>query len=152
MKNFPINTTSGFTLMEMLVAMALGAFVLIMLMMIMIPSFKNIRDIRATQKLHADSVQIIDTLSYYAEKATLFTVPNSSTLVISLPDGSFATTTLNGTAITEHDLLMIDSDTEVTSLQFKNLARSFRMSFTLKNPETGKTFSATTTITRRNGS
>ena len=152
MKNFPKNTTSGFTLMEMLVAMALGAFVLIMLMMIMIPSFKNIRDIRATQKLHADSVQIIDTLSYYAEKATLFTVPNSSTLVISLPDGSFATTTLNGTAITEHDLLMIDSDTEVTSLQFKNLARSFRMSFTLKNPETGKTFSATTTITRRNGS
>ncbi len=152
MKNFPKNTTSGFTLMEMLVAMALGAFVLIMLMMIMIPSFKNIRDIRATQKLHADSVQIIDTLSYYAEKATLFTVPNSSTLVISLPDGSFATTTLNGTAITENDLLMIDSDTEVTSLQFKNLARSFRMSFTLKNPETGKTFSATTTITRRNGS
>ena len=152
MKNFPKNTTSGFTLMEMLVAMALGAFVLIMLMMIMIPSFKNIRDIRATQKLHADSVQIIDTLSYYAEKATLFTVPNSSTLVISLPDGSFATTTLNGTAITENDLLMIDSDTEVTSLQFKDLARSFRMSFTLKNPETGKTFSATTTITRRNGS
>ncbi|MFA5830408.1 MAG: type II secretion system protein [Candidatus Paceibacterota bacterium] len=146
MKKFYHSHSSGFTLVEVLISLALGAFVSIMTLMILTPGLRHVREMRESERLHANAVELVETVSYYVKQSKDFKDPvSSSKLEILFADGTIATVEKIGGNVT------LDGQniaTSTTNLAFRQFEKSVQMSFTMKSMTSE--FSATTTIARRN--
>jgi len=151
MKRLFKNSEAGFTLMETIVALGLGFFVMITIMAVVIPGLEKIRDINRIEQLHVNAVFLLNTLTYWIKQAENLSVLNPSKLEIRLsgsPTPKIVSTDANNN-ITIDDVPFNTGDIEVTGLSFIPMARSVRISFTIKTKE-GETLPITTTIAKRN--
>lgn len=150
---------SGFTLIEMLVAMSIGLLITITVTAVAISSLKYVRTARALERLHSNAFYITDTISNLIKQSASTTVPGLTTLKVTAPDLTTKTITLAGGQITiDTTPITYLTSTDVSVLYFRvvpalnanHTINSIRVGFTLKSVSQGKIFFATTTFARRN--
>lgn len=140
----------GFTLVEVIVSLAIMAFVAPMTIYIVSTGTKHIRSLNDTQQLTADAHFILDTFTYWTKQAKSVNASTPSTLRVRLIDGSEKTFTASGTAIFLDTTSLTTDDTEVLSLAFTQLMRSVRIEFQLRSKHSGTQLPITTTVSLRN--
>ena len=146
---------AGFSLLELIVALALGAVVGLFLMLVAVGGIKNLKHTAGAERLHANAVFVTDVLGTWIKKADLLTVTGPSALDVKLTDGThkkFAldpvaqTVTLDDGAVS----VLTTSDIKVTELTFLKLARSVRITMKLEQRAGQGQLKITTTIAQRN--
>ncbi len=142
---------SGFTLMEVIIAMSLGILTGLMIIAIITPGLRYVRTVKRIEHLHSNAIFLLNKFDYWIKQGGDLEVVNPSTLEIKFPDNSTKELTKNGENITFDGLVFNADDIEVTELNFNKLNRSVRVNFTLQIEGTDEIFSATTTIAQRNG-
>ncbi|KKU86286.1 MAG: hypothetical protein A2667_01435 [Candidatus Wildermuthbacteria bacterium RIFCSPHIGHO2_01_FULL_47_27] len=140
----------GFTLVEVIVSLAIMAFVAPMTIYIVSIGTKHIRSLNDAQQLTADAHFILDAFTYWTKQAKSVDVSAPSTLKVRLLDGSEKTFTASGDAIFLDTTPLTTNDTEVPSLTFTKLAQSVRIEFQLRSKRFGTTLPITTTVSFRN--
>lgn len=145
-----LKNNEGFSLMETIMALGLSLTISLMVLMIVTPGLKNVRDIKSAERLHANSVRTADTLSYLVKEGEYIEVPNSSELSVRLPDGTIKTFTHSGQSVELDGNAITDPEVSVDSLNFQHMAESVRMEIALTHASTGRTASHSFTITKRN--
>ena len=127
-----ISKRKGFTLIEMLLFMAIVSFLLIMLTSIFTASLNVQKESEATSNVQQDGSYLISRLAYDTARAQSITIPsslgtqtNNLQLVI---DGTNYTYALNNGTLTITDNIGTDQlnnfDTTVSDLTFKRLGNS----------------------------
>jgi len=142
--------SDGFTLLETLVAVAIGVAVSLIMVISMSFGLKSIRASNDLERLHADSVFIANILGYWIKQARVIDSPDSATLAITLYDSTVKTFTHTGDNLELDGRRVNTEDSLVEDWEFTELANSARFSFTLRSPKSGIKFSATSTVARRN--
>ena len=151
--------TRGFTLIEMLVAMSVGLLIAITVTAVAISGLRYARTARALERLHSNAFYITDSIGNYIKQSAAFSVDTvTNKLVVSLPDLTSRTISRSGTQICVDTTtppvcsgqIITSSDVQVTSFNVISATNSVRISFTLQAVSTGNTFSAVTTLARRN--
>ena len=140
----------GFTLLETLIALALGAVVSLVIVMTVSAGLKSIRGANETERLHSDSTFIANALTYWVKQSRAMETPDLTTLNLTLYDSSVKSFALDGVDLELDGARINTEDSEVADIKFTKLARSVRVSFTLRSPDSGLTFSATSTVAQRN--
>ncbi len=140
----------GFTLIETVVAITVGAVIASFLLVIGTEGFAAIRSIKRTERLHANATNIMNTAGYWIKQGTFFSTPDGATILITLPDETTKTLTRTGSAVVLDGVPVTTSDVAVENFSVTPLERSFRISFALGISGAPETFSATTTIAQRN--
>ena len=138
----------GFTLIETIITLVLSVALTVLVVGTMIAGLNGIYKTRELERLHANAVVLSDAVSYWVRRGESFDVPDPATLVITLPDASTKTIAYAGGAITVEGTPVTTSDIVVSSVEFTELTRSVRFSFTLVSDE--ETFSATSSAALRN--
>ena len=141
---------NGFTLLETLIALALGAMISLVIVITVSAGLKSIRDANETERLHSDSTFIAATLTYWIKQSQAMATPNPTTLNLTLFDASTKSFALDGVDLELDGARINTEDSEVERIEFTKLARSVRVSFTLRSPNSGLTISATSTVAQRN--
>lgn len=149
--NKPIKK-NGFTLTEVIVVIALGTLISIMVLAIITPGLKYVKATKETQRLHSDAIFLLNKFNYWIKQGKKLTVTNPSTLEIKLPDDSAPPfiITKDSDNLNFDGVALNSNNIELTKLTFTQLARSVRISITLRAENSDKTFSATTTVAHRN--
>ena len=145
---------SGFTLVELLVAMILGTFISIMSTLIIVNGMNQIRAIKFDERIHSDTIYIHNTINYWVKQSVSMSIA-SDTLTLILPDLTqrIITTTANELTVTDNlSTQIIDSDkVEVVGLYFEEIGKSVRVTLTLtarSSPQ--RSLTSRTVVTRRN--
>ena len=154
----PHKKESGFSLVEVLVAISINLLIIIIIMAIIIPGLGHIRMIRNDRNLQLTTSSLVNQLSYWIKQASEITV-SGDTLEIELHDNSTRIITkdvneritiFNGVS-TEY---LTAENIEVKKLGgldlFKEMGHSIKIAFTLKVENADEAFSAETTIAKRN--
>lgn len=141
---------AGFTLIETIVALALGLLVTVMVLSVFSSGLSRIKDVKNTESLHSNAVFLFNTLTYWIKQSKDLNVTPPSELEIVLPSSSKIITKTADNKITLNGLQLNTDDIEVTTLTFTPLAKSVQINFKLQTKNGDKTFSATTTIAQRN--
>jgi Tfp pilus assembly protein PilW len=144
------HTTRAFTLIELILTMAIGLFTAGMIVSVAIPAMRTMRTIQASQRLQTNTIFFANALTHWVKQAEYMRVPDSSTLEIMLPDSSIKTITKDGTHITLDGTPLTTDDVQVNELLFTQLDRSVRVTYILEAKKSGETFSITTTVAQRN--
>ena len=140
----------GFTLIELILSLAIGAFVATMVVGVIVPGMRYVREVRAEERLHANAVFLADALTYWIKQGEAFTLPDPETLEIHLPDSSTKIIAKDGEVILFDSVQFTATDIQVTALAFTKLDKSVRIEYTMREDKTDKTISISTTIAQRN--
>ncbi|MBI4114399.1 MAG: prepilin-type N-terminal cleavage/methylation domain-containing protein [Candidatus Niyogibacteria bacterium] len=141
---------AGFTLIETMVAIAIGTFIAFMLVGTTTAGLKQMRYSHNSQRLHANAVFIIDAFTYWTKQARILDSPDVQTLTIELSDGATKTLTSDINAITLNGSAITTDDIAINSLTFTKLERSVQIDFELHRNGYDETFHVTTTVALRN--
>jgi len=143
-------------MIELILAMTLGAFAATALTVVMTKGIESVRAINRYERLHANAAFVSDTLFYWIKQSDKTATPSTSVLNLTLPDYSRKTIGLNGNTITFgentdpiQNPLLTDSDITVTNMTFLSLARSIQTNYTLQAKNSKETFSASVTVALR---
>lgn len=152
MRIFKNKKEKGFSLVEILIAIALNLLVAGMIITIASSSLRHIRTVKNYRNLYSTTSFLTAQLSYWIKQGTAVTVLNPITLEIQLPDSSIKTITRDGdNRITVDGSEYLTADNiEVDNLVFTEMDHSVRIAFTLETEGANETFSATTTVAQRN--
>src|SRR5262249_16733934 len=145
-----LKSQPGYTLIELVVAMALAVIIVTMLSTVTALGLKNIQASRRIEQLHADSIYATDTMAYYVKQAKYITVPSTQVLNIDLANGTAQTFGLANSALTFNGNPITNSNVSASSLKFTRLVHSVQVAFTLSVPNTSSSLSVQTTIDQRN--
>lgn len=128
----PCGQRAGFTLIEVVVSLALGVVVALMILVIVSVGLKNTRSFNRVERVHAGASQFSDVLTYWVKQASDVKVPAGDELVLTLPDGTKKTFKKDGENITLEGNGILSPDVEILSLAVTKLSRSVRLSVELK--------------------
>lgn len=140
----------GFTLIELVVAIALAVIAITAVTVIFVSGMKNVRQIARLERLHESAILLSETLSHWVKDAADVTTPSSSTLMLALPNGATSTIALTGSAITQDGTALTPSDIDVRALSFTLMTGSVKTDFTLGLTDGSETYSATSIVALRN--
>ena len=170
----PIKNThrSGVGILELMIALSIGAIVATMVITASIQSLQHLRLIGRYRAVQSDAVYIADTFAYWVKQAELLSAGgNTVELRVYIDhDNDDITPTVLGKKVFVFDsgaktlslktydvagLLLDDSvlnsnTVKIGSASFTLFARSVRASFTLDAIEGDETMSITTTVAQRN--
>ena len=146
---------AGFTLVETLIALTLGAIISLMIVITVTNGLMNIRNASEMERLHSDATFIANILTYWIKQSVEIEVPDNTTLNLIMYNASTTSFELNGVnlgmALDEGTPARINTeDSKVENITFTKLAKSVRISFVLKAPNAELRLSATSTIAQRN--
>ena len=141
---------AGFTLIEAIASLALGIALATIIVLVVTPGLRHVRETKSMERLHANAVFLSNTFAYWIKQAENLTVPTPSTLQIRMPDLTTKTITKDPSRILIDGNAFTSEDVQVTELTFTKMARSVRVNFQLASPTSGETLSITTTIAQRN--
>ena len=141
---------SGLTILETILTITIGVTAAVFMTLTAIAGIKSIRDEKKSERLHANATHIVETVTYLVKQGKIISVPNASTLTVTLPDFSTKTVTLSGNRLTVDGEAITSNDIKLSEITFIKLARSVQMAFTLTTQDGQKIFSATTTVAERN--
>jgi len=154
--NFYINTHrknkaggGGFTLIETLVTLCLGVIVASILTVVTLRGLAVIQTTKQKERLHANAVFFFSTVSYWIKQGKSFAVPNASSIVITLSDGTTKTIMKNGGKVTLDAVAITTDDVLVQNISFTEMTNSFRVGLDVKTSDSGEQFLGTTTIATR---
>lgn len=144
----------GFTLLEVIIALSIGAAVAAIITLVTSTGLKNIRASRQSERVQANVQHATEAIAYWTKGAILANVPSVGTLELTVPTATSYTTvtiqrsvgrvTLNGSAITSDDVA-------ISSLAFTRFPRSVRVALTARSAESpAVALSVTTTTALRN--
>ena len=152
MFSFKKQNKSGFTLIETIVALVLGALIIGVIMSVVISGTKQSRSIKRTMKLHSDIAFLIDNLNYLIKQGQDVYVPLSGDfLTITFPDSATTTIKVDDQEIKINDDSFTDKDIiDVKSLSFTPMANSVRINISLEAKNNSEKASISTTIAYRN--
>lgn len=139
----------GFTIVEVLIAIAVSLIIVGALIEVTFQGLKYIRQVKSWERLQANANLVMDSTAYWVKQASRLETTGSK-LEITLPDLSKKTIEKSGSRINFDGTPFTTGDVNVTALTFVPLAHSVRIAFTLQAPDTGRTLSVTTTVARRN--
>lgn len=157
--NFNKGQESGFTLIELIVAMAIGTVVGLVVALVSVGGLRTLRVTKGQERLHSNALFITDTIGYWMRQAEDFTVISSPPqLTVELVDGSTKVFSLSGDneflyddpADADPATVLTTSDVEVSSLNFTELERSVRVEMTLAQSAGSESLDINTTLARRN--
>jgi len=142
-------TQFGFSLIEVIVTLALGALVMATFLSVATSGLKHVRSIKRVERLHSNAVFLSNMFTYWIKKGENLKVTPPSTLEIEIPNSNPKTITeindiivLDGEALTSNDVK--------ATLDFTEMERSVRIKFTLETDGGEETLSFKTTVARRN--
>lgn len=139
------------TLVEVLIALGIGASIATVITLVTSTGLKNMRSGRRAERVQANAIFISDIAAYWIKQGEFFSIAASPPkLEITLPDASIKIIRLQNNRVTLDGAAITSDDVRVTYLHFKRLARSIRVGFTLQAQGGAENFSATTTIAQRN--
>lgn len=142
----------GFSLIEAIIAMAVGLVTSMMFVAIITEGFQRVRAVKRIERLHANAVYLTDAFSYRIKQASFLAVsalPNEE-MTLYFPDSSTTSIALVGGEILIGGTSFTDDGIAVTDFTLSKMARSVRIGFTLKAQGGDETLSSTTTIAQRN--
>lgn len=139
---------SGFTLVELMVAMAVGAVVTTMLVVVATRGLRHTKSVLREERLHANATLLANVLNYWVKQASALG-GDADTLIITLPDASTKTIEKAGTAITLDGTPITTEDVTIASANFSVFARSASLYFSLETENGAEQFSATATAAMR---
>ena len=133
-----INTkkTSGFTLMETVVALSLGMILTAMIVFVFTAGLKNIRKIKNIQTLNSSASFFLDTATYRIKRGEIFDATTPGEL-------KFISPTLDPI----NKSFFINNGADEATTTFTEFQKSIRLNFIIQKGS--ETFSATTTIAKR---
>lgn len=150
----------GFTLVELIVAIVLGAFISVMSTLIIVNGMSQIKAIKQEERLHSDTIYIHNKLEYLIRRAKDIDVTSdiatNDTLTLTMPDTSSRIIKV----ISTNEITLSDGATtnvinsqkvEADSIFFEEIGKSIRITLVLTsgiNPES--TLSSRTVVTTRN--
>ena len=152
MFSFKKQNKSGFTLIETIVALVLGALIIGVIMSVVISGTKQSRSIKRTLKLHSDIAFLVDNLNYLIKQGQDIDVSGDSlTLTIFFPNSATTTIKVDGDEIKINDNSFTDkSIIEVKDFSFTEMANSVRINISLEAKNNSEKASISTTIAYRN--
>jgi len=142
----------GFTIIELLVALSVGTAILGVTILVVANGISNIRDIKYIERLHANTVHIVNEIRYAVSQAETLTLVNATELNVRFPDYTTTDIILDGNRIKIAGNTITDNSVRVTDLNFSVVGGSVRIAMQL---ETGsvlspRSYSVNTTIAQRN--
>lgn len=140
---------SGFTLIETIVSLGIGILVMTMIMSVITPGFKNIREIREKEDLHKNAVLIINKLNYLIKKSDSLAVIPPDKLTIR-PEGVDETIEIGGSDIVLDGVPLNTDDVKISALQFTPMSKSVVIEFRIESAKGNASDDIKTTIARRN--
>ncbi len=147
---------TGFTLMEMLIAISIGIIASTFLMLIVVNGMKYFRAIQQEERLQANAAFLAGKLAYWVRQGKSFD-PSSTPekLVINLPcvppspcSQKIFLKDTNTLKLDGESLL--SGEIQINSLNFTYLARSTKINFELQFKNSNTKFLVTTTFSLRN--
>lgn len=142
--------TNGFTLVEVLVAVSIGAALLMATSQIVVDGLREVRIVKHDERLHANALYVIDTLSYWIRQSRSLTQVSDTEFEIQLQDLSTKKVWQNGTVMRIGADPITTVDAEIVYVHFQKVDESMQMAFTFRSTEDPtRTFSGTTTVARR---
>lgn len=145
-------TEHAFTLIEAIIALAIGLVTATMFVVIITEGLQQVRATKRVERLHANAIFLSNTLSYRVKQAKNTSVSASPNPVLTLRFSDSSTTTIakSGSEILIGGVSFTDEGIEVTDFTLTEMANSVRIGFTLRASGSDETFSSTTTIAQRN--
>lgn len=131
------NVKRGFTLIELIVGMALGLLLIVMITTVFAFGLKRIREIEQSEALHSNVLFVLNTITYWVKQGESLDTSTPGTLIITIPN-------LPNPKII-NSATFTDNNIQIENLVFIKMAYSVRVTFNLNG---GETF--TTTIAQRN--
>ena len=142
---------SGFTLIETIVALALGSLIVFVIMSVVVSGIKQSASIKRTVKLHSEAAFLIDNLNYLIKQGKDIEVKGvKDILEITFIDYSKKEIKKEAAEIKIDNISFVDENIEVKELQFTEMASSVRIKITLESKIGGEKISISTTIAYRN--
>lgn len=135
----------GFTLLETLISISVGAIIFFMMVGAFAEGLKIIRHMNNNYTILSNAEFILNTLDYSIKSAKEISVPNSTELNI---DSGTIIIKLDGNNIKKDGIVLNANDVKVNSLHFTRMTKSVRISFELQKGTAY--FSIATTIAKRN--
>jgi prepilin-type N-terminal cleavage/methylation domain-containing protein len=141
---------NGFTLIELVVAIALAVIAITAVTAIFVEGMKNVREVTRLERLHESAILVSGDLSHWIKAAAAVTIPSSSTLSLTLLDGTTTTIALTGGTATMNGGALTPSNVAVRALSFTRMTDSVKTNFTLGLTDGSETYSATSVVAIRN--
>lgn len=135
----------GFTLLETLISISVGAIIFFMMVGAFAEGLKIIRHMNNNYTILSNAEFILNTLDYSIKSAKEISVPNSTELNI---DSGTIIIKLDGNNIKKDGIVLNSNDVKINFLQFTRMEKSVRISFELQKGTAY--FSIATTIAKRN--
>ena len=150
------SSKTGFTLIEMIIAIGIGIIISTLLMLIVVNGLKHVRNAQQKERLQADALFLTNKFAYWIRQGKGIDEDSSSEfkLVIILLDGSHKIFEKQGDEITLRDCEECDGKSLmggqviVTDLIFTYMEHSVKVSFELKVKD--ETLLVNTTLAQRN--
>jgi len=140
----------GFSIIETLIALAIGSIAALVAVGIFSSGIKAIRGSGRTERLHTNASWVGERFAYWARRGESATLPDLETVLFDLPGGVIKTLSTAGGAFTEDGTPLTSGEVRVSRLRFEKIGGTVRIAFTLELPGTGEAFSGTTTAAMRN--
>ena len=154
-----ISGRSGFTLVETLVAVAIGVMVALFVIMIATDTLTTTRDIKNSERLHVDVMHMTSKMSYLIKQSRRIESDNPSGFTLFILRYADDGTLLGEDEVEikhENSRILIDGenitaeDMEVKSFEVKKVENSVRMVFNVKYSGGGREYDFVTTLSGRN--
>jgi len=142
----------GFTLLETVITVALGTVVAMLILAIVSPGMKEIRNLKKDERLHSNAIFLINNLNYWIKQGKYLDVPNQNTLRVIMPDSTAKEIVFINNSITiDGKGLFNPNEIETTNLSFAKMQKSVRINFAIQIKDSSENnFSIATTIAQRN--
>ena len=141
---------SGFTLMEVIIALGISFWIATMVILVTVGGLRNIRTMKTWESLHSNALFLTDVITYWVKQADQLEITSPSQLQITLPNYSVKLIEKTADKITIDGGELIDDDVQVTELNFTHMERSVRINFTLKGENSNEIITVNTTVAQRN--
>lgn len=165
-----MNNQKGITIIETIIAMAIGVVVITLLMMIVTQGLGYIRKIQEQERLQANAIFVTDKMAYWVRQAKGFSSDedledgsdcdsDGDKLCVVLRDDPEDADDLEAKIFEEDDINdnitfegnhLISDGVKVTSLNFTALGHSIRVDFVLESKSGEVQLPITTTFAQRN--
>lgn len=161
-----VSKSTGFTLVETIVAITIGVMVAMFVMTIAVETLKTTTEIKHSERLHVDVMHITNKLSYFVKQSrrieesddfsgfTLFILKfneegdllGEDEVEIKHEDGSIL---IDDDSVSDNDSIMSEN-VEITVFEVKKVESSVRIVFNIKYSGGDKEYGFVTTLSSRN--
>ncbi len=144
--------SDGFTLIETLVVITVGAMIALFVTTIAVDVLRSTSEIRQSNRLHADVMHVTSQLSYTIKQSAVIESDDGSSIVLFMPDLTRKEITFD-TALSE---ILIDGspatgeNLEVLDFSVEPAENSVRLRFTVSYVGSEREYEFVTTLARRN--